>query len=321
MVQHLSRPAPDVVVTRLDVLDEATFRGTGVLDLYQELFPPNERDDPEDIVRWVLSDDIGERRYFTVNGEEISYTLDSRWFILRVAERAIGLGFFTYDYASGLLYCNYVGVQKEWRAGGMARAFYLEMISMLDELFTQNLGVVIEVERFDRDKLEAIIGDLERTGGERRLDENEKAEIRKFLRVSWYQKKLNYTFFLDARSGQPLSCRSPCLDPSLPRSAWAGEEENYWLMWHPRTGTPSAVSDAGKLWRRAVEAIYVEILAKSLVAAMKKRRRRGYWDYANALVAQTLRQGTTDVSLATYLGPGDSPLLCRWRRLAIDLPI
>ncbi|MFB9265119.1 hypothetical protein ACFFWD_18505 [Bradyrhizobium erythrophlei] len=45
-----------------------------------------------------------------------AYRLDSRYFILRVAERAIGLGFFTYDHTSGFLYCNYVGMQREWRA-------------------------------------------------------------------------------------------------------------------------------------------------------------------------------------------------------------
>jgi hypothetical protein len=315
------RLTPDVVVTRGDVFDEPTFRGTRVFDLYQELFPPKERDKPKDIVRWVLSEDIGKLRCFTLNGEEICYRLDSRYFILRVKGCAIGLGFFTYDYASDLLYCNYVGVQKEWREGGMAREFYLEMISMLDELFPQNIGVVIEVEQFDRNKLEAIIGDLKRTGGKQRLDKKQQAEIRKFLRVRCYQ-KLGYTFFVDARSGRSLSCRSPCLDPSLPQSAWAGEEEDYWLMWHPRIGTPPADSDASKLWRQAVEAIYVEILAKSLVAAdADPDRRRGYWDYANALVAQTLRQGATDVSLATYPGPSDSELLSRWQSLAIRLPI
>jgi hypothetical protein len=48
------------------------------------------------------------------------YRLDSRCFILRVAERAIGLGFFTYDYASRLIYCNYVGDElrraSSWRS-------------------------------------------------------------------------------------------------------------------------------------------------------------------------------------------------------------
>jgi len=312
-------PTLDIVVTRRDVLDEASFRGTGVLALFETLFPPNERDDPDDIVRWVMADDVGERRGYTLNGKEIDYRLDSRCFILRVAERAIGLGLFTYDYASRLIYCNYVGVQTAWRGGGMARAFYREMCGMLDDLFPHNMGVVLEVEPFDQDRLEAIISDLERTGA-RQLDENDRAEIRKFLRVSWYH-KLNYTFFIDSSIWRPIACRSPCIDPSLPRLGWADEEADYWLMWHARAGESSATPDAAGLWRRAVDAIYLEILAKSLVAA-DPAGRRDYWDYATALVAQTLKRTTmVDVGLASYLGSDDSPLLARWRHLKIDLPI
>jgi hypothetical protein len=44
---------PGLVVTRQDFDDEATFHDTGVFDLYEDLFPPIERDDREDIVRWV----------------------------------------------------------------------------------------------------------------------------------------------------------------------------------------------------------------------------------------------------------------------------
>ncbi|WGS22194.1 MULTISPECIES: hypothetical protein [unclassified Bradyrhizobium] len=312
-------PTLDIVVARHDVLDEETFRGTGVLDLYEELFPASERDDSDDIVHWVLSDDVGEPRTFTLDGREMSYCLDSRFFILRAAERAIGLGFFTCDHASKLIFCNYVGVQKAWRGGGLARMFYREMIDMLDELFPRNVGVVLEVEPFDRDRVEAIIADLERSGG-RSLEAHEQAEIRRFLRVSWYH-KLGYSFFCDARMRKPLLCRSPCLDPSLPPSAWAGAEEDYWLMWHARSDGPPAATNARELWQKAVTAIYVEILAKSLVAE-DPCDRRDYWDYAVALTTRTLQQtAATEMSLASYLGPDDSPLLSRWRRLAIDLPI
>jgi hypothetical protein len=304
----------DIVVTRRDVRDEATFRGTGVLDLCAELFPATERDSPDDIVRWVLSDDVGERRCFAIDGEAISYRLDSRCFILCAGQRAIGLGFFTYDYASDLIFCNHVGVGKPWRGGGLARAFYQEMIGMLDELFPHNIGVVLEVEPFDRDRLEAIITDLERAGGGQ-IAPDAQAEIRRFLRVSWYH-KLDYSFVCDARTKRPLACRSPCLDPSLPAAARADAEEDYWLMWHARAGA-SAVS-ANELWQKGVAAIYLEILAKSLVAA-DPRGRRGYWRYATALVAQTLQR--TAAFEVGYLAPDDSALLARWRRLAIDLPI
>ncbi|WP_245452773.1 hypothetical protein [Bradyrhizobium sp. C9] len=307
----------DIVVTRRDVLDEASFRGTGVLDLYAELFPASERDSPDDIVRWLLSGDVGARRQFSVSGQEMSYRLDSRCFILCAAGRAIGLGFFTYDHASELIYCNHVGIAKTWRGGGLARTFYREMGGMLDALFPRNIGVVLEVEPFDRDHLQAIIAGLERTG-RRQLAADEQATIGRLLRVGWYD-KLGYSVFCDAHTMQPLRCRSPCLDPSLPSSSWGGGEEDYWLMWQARPGAPSVEMRAGPLWHKAVSAIYVEILAKSLVAADPSGR-RDYWDYATALVDRTLQQiATSDAYLAPCLGDDDRQLLSRWRRLAIEL--
>ncbi|MGY4154382.1 GNAT superfamily N-acetyltransferase [Bradyrhizobium sp. USDA 4461] len=321
--------ALDIVVTRHDVLDEASFRSTGVLELYEQLFPASERDSSDDVVRWLLSDDVGEPRHFSVGGQQISYRLDSRCFILRAGGRAIGLGFFTYDHGSDLIYCNHVGIDRAWRGGGLARAFYREMVATLDELFPRNIGVVLEVEPFDRNRLVAIIADLERTG-RRQLVADQQAEIRKLLRVRWYD-KLGYAVFCDARTMRPLVCRSPSLNPSspdpssldpcLPSSDRAGGEENYWLMWQPRTGAPQAEARADQLWQNAVAAIYVEILAKSLVDD-DPFGRRDYWDYATGLVARTMQQtATTDVRLARCLADEDGALLSRWRRLAIDLPI
>ncbi|MBR0870651.1 hypothetical protein JQ633_09790 [Bradyrhizobium tropiciagri] len=309
----------DIVVTRDDLRDEAAFRATGVLDLYQQLFPANERDSADDIVRWVLSEDVGRREQFTLDGREISYCLDSRCFILRAAQRAIGLGFFTYDHASRLVFCNYVGVATAWRGGGLARAFYREMAGMLDALFPGNIGVALEVEPFDRDQAEAVITDLEHTG-RRQLAAEEQAAIRRLLRVRWYD-ALGHSVFCDARTKRPLCCRSPCLDPSLPQADWAGAEEDYWLMWQARTSAPPASVSSGELWQTTVEAIYVEILAKSLVAEAPQSR-RDYWHYATSLVAQTLRQGAAaEIALAPCLAAADSLLLQRWRRLAIDLAI
>src|SRR5690606_41597923 len=52
-------------------------------------------------------------------------------------------------------------------------------------------------------------------------------------------------------------------------------------------------------------AIYVEILAKSLVDD-DPNGRRDYWDYATALVARTMQQtATIDVRLARCLGDED----------------
>ena len=312
-------PALDIVVTRDDVLDQATFRATGVLDLYETLFPASERDSSDDLVRWVLSEDVGEPRHFVVDGREMSYRLDSRCFILRAAERAIGLGFFTYDHASRLIFCNHVGVARAWRGGGLARTFYRAMVGMLDALFPDNIGVVLEVEPFDCNHLQAITADLEDTG-RRQLAADEQLAIRRLLRLRWYD-TLGHAVFCDARTKRPLRCRSPCLDPSLPQAAWAGAEEDYWLIWQARRSAPPAAIGTAELWRTTVEAIYVEILAKSLVAEDPAHRRH-YWHYATSLVARTLRQNATaEIALASCLAAADGLLLQRWRRLAIDLAI
>ncbi len=107
---------PTLSVARGDISDPETFNETEVFKLYADLFPPNERDDPEDIEHWVLNTDLGTVRSFDLPADgKISYQLDSRYFILNVAKKAIGLGFFTYDYRARLVYVNYVGVQRCWR--------------------------------------------------------------------------------------------------------------------------------------------------------------------------------------------------------------
>src|SRR5438874_1225036 len=84
-----------VLVSRYNFHDEAIFDDTDVFTLYKELFPPHEQDSREDIIRWVLRADLGETRKFQLSaGESIEYTLDSRYFIMSLAGRAIGLGFF-----------------------------------------------------------------------------------------------------------------------------------------------------------------------------------------------------------------------------------
>jgi hypothetical protein len=176
---------PNFVVSRLDFDDVATFYDAGVFELYKELFPPTERDDEQDIVRWVLTGDIGQKRSFVISeGNEISYTLDSRYFILKLAGRAIGLGFFTYDYANDLIYGNYIGVQECWRGGDIARAFFSEIMKILEALFPRHQGMVFEVERFSQQRVEQIIADLEKSGVDHIKDPHDLNEVRRFLRVT-----------------------------------------------------------------------------------------------------------------------------------------
>src|SRR5262249_48604703 len=152
----------------------------------EDTFPPMERDNNDAIVHWVLRSDLGsERKVCLLDGTTFSYALDSRYFILSLANRAIGLGFLTYDYASKIIYGNYIAVQEYWRAGNMARAFFEEMMWVEGELFPENRGVALEVEKFDLLRVEQIIDHLERH--KEFTTEDDKNEVRKFLRILWYQ--------------------------------------------------------------------------------------------------------------------------------------
>jgi hypothetical protein len=243
---------PNVLVSKIDFNDAATFDRTGVFDLYKKIFPPNERDDPDDIVRWVLRTDLGRKKRFVLSGKKkLSYTLDSRYFILRLADRAIGLGFFTYDHSNKLIYGNYIAVQECWRSGDIATAFFDEIMKVFEELFPKYQGVVFEVERFQKDKIERIISELESSKSGSIEDRDDQNEIRKFLRVAWYY-KLDCYFFFDRTIDEPLVCHSPSLNPSRKRDDWVRDEEDYWVMWYQRPGSTLDHPKAKELWATAV---------------------------------------------------------------------
>ncbi len=311
---------PRLVVTRLDFDDEATFDDTGVFNLYEDLFPPVERDDREDIVRWVLRSDIGKKRNIRLSDrKEISYTLDSRYFILTLADRAIGLGFFTYDYSSKLIYGNYIGVQECWRGGDIASAFFDEIMKVLEELFPRYQGMAFEVEKFRKERVEEVIAGLEKSKSKKIEVLDDQNEIRKFLRVSWYY-KLNCFFFFDRNSGKPLVCTSPCLDPRGSCEEWRAAEEDYWIMWYARRGSLDS-SKARELWTKSVTSIYIEILAKSLVESCPENGPE-YWEYATSIINKTLKETESkDINFSKFLHRHDSPLLARWASLGINLPI
>jgi hypothetical protein len=312
---------PSLLVSRLDFHTEATFEDTGVFDLYEDIFPPIERDAREDIISWVLRTDLGRERSFVLSEKTtLSYTLDSRYFILCLAGRAIGFGFFTYDNLNKLIYGNYIAVQQYWRGGDMARAFFDEIMKILEQLFPEYQGMAFEVERFEKDRIERIVSKLEKSKFQSIQNRDDQNEVRKFLRVSWYY-KLDCYFFFDRTTDEPLISRSPSLDPtSRDRKDWVRDEEDYWIMWYQRPGSPPDHSKAKELWAKAVHSIYLEILAKSLAEVPENGQE--YWDYSTAVVGNTLRESETkDIVFKKYLSRRDSPLLSRWAKLKIDLPI
>ena len=317
----ISLMRPRLLVTRVDFQDEATFHETEVFSLYEDLFPLVERDDPEDILRWVLRTDVGKTRTVVLHDKTVlNYTLDSRYFILSLAERAVGLAFFTFDDASKLIYGNYIAVQECWRGGDIAGAFLDEVINVLGNLFPQYLGVVFEVEKFDKKRIEKILEYLENQKYKIFSSDNDRKEIRKFLRVSWYQKK-GCLFFLDSDTKEPVTCTSPCLDPRGGAVDWRRMEEDYWIMWLGKPGTPLDIGRAKELWASAIDCIYIEILAKSSVKSSPDSGQE-YWQYANSVVNRTLSNSQSkDIAFGKFLYRQDSDLLRRWMKLRMDIAI
>jgi hypothetical protein len=312
---------PTLSVARGDILDVKSFNETEVFKLYADLFPPNERDDPEDIEHWVLDTDLGTVRSFNLPARgKISYQLDSRYFILSVANKAVGLGFLTYDYDAKLAYVNYVGVQRCWREGQLAKALFQDIVDVLAGLFPEYEALILEVERFDIDAVDATIDRLKTEPA--CFSSEQQEEIRKFLRIRFYH-KLNCSFFVDGVTGRPLVCRSPCVDPSDDPASWKCGEADYWIMWCDRQGTAPRSLDAAANWRRAIQSMYVEILLKSVaerrVIARQAEIAEKYWEYGNRVVDGTIAS-TQGKRIELRQFP-DQTWYDRWRGLKIDLPI
>jgi len=267
----------------------------------------------------VLGSDIGkETSVLLPDGTALSYTLDSRYFILALAGRAIGLCFCTYDHTNKFIYGNYIAVQECWRGGDIAHAFFIEVMTIAEELFPQCQGLLFEVERFDKIRIETIIEHVEKFGAFESVDDRN--EIRKFLRTAWYQ-KMGCLFFCDNKVKEPLVCTSPSLDPEGGREHWQRMEEDYWIMWYRKPGTPLDIGKANALWVQAVKCIYIEILAKSLVE-LSPDSGQEYWRYANEIVDRTLKDSEAkEITFCRFLYRHDSPLLRRWSKLGISVAI
>jgi hypothetical protein len=183
------------------------------------------------------------------------------------------------------------------------------------EIFPDYEGVVFEVEKFDESRIERIISFLEEHDKVFET-ETDRDDVRRFLRVQWYQ-KLECVFFIDGNTKKPLVCRAPCIDPT--ETDWSSLEENYWIMWRPRGGLDMSI--AKPLWMRTVNSIYIEILVKSLVECYPDTAME-YWRYSIAVVERILSEcRSKDIRFGKYLDRRNSPLLPRWVKLGIELPI
>jgi len=221
-----------------------------------------------------------------------------------------------------MVYANYIAVHESWRSGDIARAFARKLEEILREIFEEYRGTVFEVEKFDKKRVEEISNYLKSQQKETRefYSTEDRNEIRKFLRISWYQ-TIGCKIFLHRGKKEPLVCRSPCLDPDLPVENWGNEEEEYWLMWYNKQDDFQDFSRDEELWNDAVRCVYIEILAKSLVESFPNVAEQ-YWKHANAAVDRTLHATDgQEICLGRFLDRHDGTLLSEWYKLGINVPI
>jgi hypothetical protein len=325
---------PQLLISRIDFVDPDVFEKTEVFSLYNRLFPPEERDDEEDIKDWVLRTDVGKTRYVAVpgRGEGFEYALDSRYCILSLGGRAIGLSFLTYDYRYRMMYGNYIAVEESWRSHNLAWTFANAIKERLilerekdKSLFPDIQGIVFEVEIFDIDEIDKIISRLEQTDKGLRNFENQKDrdQIRRMLRVYIYETGLKCNLFLDSQTNKPLAVTSPCLDLELPLTDWKLKEEKYWLMW--QSGPEKQGEDIKKTWEEAVRCVYIEILGKSVVdyyRAKHPRKAAEYWRYAREITEATIdKYREVDIYFGKFEKEDIKSLVRRWFALDIPIPI
>jgi hypothetical protein len=88
-------------------------------------------------------------------------------------------------------------------------------------------------------------------------------------------------------------------------------------MWRS-LGSYNDIRLVQKLWRDAVEFVYIEVIANALV----RDNGPDYWYRARELVATTLCESDhKEITLGRFLPPYHSRLFARWVALNIDLPI
>ena len=316
---------PQLLISRMDFSDRDVFYDTDVFTLYEDLFPASERDNPNDIIDWVLDTDIGQSRSVKLNDDvHFVYRIDSRYCILTLAKKAIGLAFLTYDYRYSIMFGNYIAVQESWRSHGLADAFARKIREALAQegLFQGCRGTVFEVEPFDKAEIYRIISYLEEPANKKQFhNSNDYDQIRRFLRVNWYESMGYKFFFSGSQKADPIVCTAPYLDPDseLPVSEWASQQEDYWLMWKGEDNTIDP-RNTGTIWQDCVKCVYIEILAKSLVERCSSNG-PAYWKYVNDVVGNVLNlHRDAEIRLGSYVRK-EYDLFRRWRALKIPIAI
>jgi hypothetical protein len=279
----IDQVTPKLSLAGRDITKRGDLIGTGVFEIYESLFPINERIPTQRLINLVFNAREDEFPVISLKddqGNAIDYRLcrETIMLVLTISGRAIGFIIFNYNHETCLFFGSYLGVHSCWRSYDTAGSIIAEAENRIsnEERYSGHKGFVFEVERIDFKKVISILVELE-DGNKNKIDfskqddfrldeygDDEKIDsdagvIRKFLRVVLYG-ELGASLFVD-ENNNPLEYVQPCMDLGLSRNDWRMAESKLWLMFVPPRNKWSA--DAGELWRDVVNFIVVEHIGKT----------------------------------------------------------
>jgi len=289
---------PRVLQSRKDLTRADQFFESGVFELYEALFPASERDDPDNIIQWVLKRDNGLPQPFYLPKQRslvpfapgktrVEYEFDSRFYVLEIYQTPIAFSFITYHRASDLVCAHYIAVSRGWRGGSVAGRLRTFIEEDIRSSYPSTKGMVFEVEPVDFDLLDAAIKKAKTQGALRLVPGDEVYDqVRRFKRIDFYLTTMHALFFLDAADRQPLVYTYPCLELETDPETWPQQEEDYWLMFY----RPAGFDREPPTWEQAVNFSCIEVMGKG--GAIKSQDRIGalYWNYVQNVAQRSVRR-------------------------------
>ena len=210
--------------------------------VYEQLFPKEERDPPENIVQWLR-----EGRLAEVNGLPFREVYG----VLHKGETAMGMAYLTSYLDHHWTFGNYLGVLPCYRHDRMTERFLGEIARHLKELDHEMKGIVFEVEPVDWGCLvrAAKRGEIQGHDDEQEI----KDSLRRLRRLNLYQ--ASGCVALLGPKGRSLLVRTPALDGSKSR-----EEEGEYVLMLRLFGTPEV--ELSKLLDFYYDALYKDAFCK-----------------------------------------------------------
>jgi hypothetical protein len=326
LIDHMT---PKLLAVGKHIHDPKELYDTGAIQLYETMFPEEERIPTNSLIRVAFDTHVGVQHQVVLTDHEnadqpkveYEYVRKTNLMILTLGGTAIGFALFNYNKNLKLFFGSYIGVHNSWRSHGIANELITALKREIDreEGYAGYRGFIFEVEPFKASEVRDIIERLERTR-DKRLTADEESVIRRFLRIAIYD-GYDARLFVD-ETHTPLEYVQPCMDLDKHPSEWEASGAPLSLMFVAPPGDRDH-SRTAKLWEDAVNYVVVEHIGKTY-AQRNPNRGAAYLKYATKVRDDVLAQSKDKkISLIAPLNRQADlySLASRWWKLGIKIKI